>query len=98
MNDNKKRRSIKISVDDELYNLLQSIKDNYGFKNVCEFNTALLNLLCQYIEAAEKRGNTGKDNRTDSEMITDMFNDLGNWERTPDGVVPVRHKKNINIK
>ena len=73
---------------------LQKIKDDYGFKNVCEFNTALLNLLCQYIDAADIRGCIGSDNTTDSEVITNMFNDLGNWEHTPDGIVPVRHNKN----
>ena len=94
MDDNKKRRRINISVDDDLYQRLQKIKDDYGFKNVCEFNTALLNLLCQYIDAADIRCRKQLDRQTDNEIITDMFNDLGNWEHTPDGVVPVRHKKN----
>ena len=94
MNYDKKRRRINISVDDDLYQRLQKIKDDYGFKNVCEFNTALLNLLCQYIDAADIRGCIGSDNTTDSEVIINMFNDLGNWEHTPDGIVPVRHNKN----
>ena len=94
MDDNKKRRRINISVDDDLYQRLQHIKKAYGFKNVCEFNTALLNMLCQYIDAAEIRCRKQSDRQTDKEIITDMFNDLGNWEYTPDGVVPVRHKKN----
>lgn len=91
MNDNKKRRRINISVDDEMYQRLQCIKNEYGFKNVCEFNTALLNLLCQYIDAADKRGGHSESDRI---TITRMFNDLGNWEHTPDGIVPVRHNKN----
>ena len=98
MDDNKKRRRINISVDDDLYQRLQHIKKAYGFKNVCEFNTALLNMLCQYIDAAEKRGPVSMTSYTDSEIITDMFNDLGNWEHTPDGIVPVRHKNNNDTK
>lgn len=94
MDDNKKRRRINISVDDDLYQRLQHIKKAYGFKNVCEFNTALLNMLCQYIDAAEIRCRKQLDRQTDKEIITDMFNDLGNWEHTPDGIVPVRHNKN----
>jgi len=96
MNDNKKRRRINISVDDKLYQRLQHIKNDYGFKNVCEFNKALLNLLCQYIDAAEQRGSIDPEH-TDSELIIDMFNDLGSWEHTPNGIVPVRHKNNGDI-
>ena len=51
-------------------------------------------MLCQYIDAAEIRCRKQLDRQTDKEIITDMFNDLGNWEHTPDGIVPVRHKKN----
>ena len=94
MDNSKKRRRINISVDDDLYQRLQHIKKAYGFKNVCEFNTALLNMLCQYIDAAETRCRKQSDRQTDKEIITDMFNDLGNWEHTPDGIVSVRHKKN----
>lgn len=94
MDNNKKRRRINISVDDDLYQRLQHIKKAYGFKNVCEFNTALLNMLCRYIDAAEIRCRKQSDRQTDKEIITDMFNDLGNWEHTPDGIVPVRRKKN----
>lgn len=83
------RRRINVSVDDELYKKLTRIKNAYGFKNVCELNVALLNVVCQYIEAAE--GRRGRSQPPDIEEITDMFNDLGSWERTPDGVVPVRH-------
>lgn len=88
---NDKRRRINISVDDALYKKLQHIKKAYGFKNVCEFNTALLTLLCQYIDAAEERGPMNMT-YSDSEIITYMFNDFGNWEHTPDGIIPVRHK------
>lgn len=90
-----RRRRINISVDDDLYQRLQRIKTAYGFKNVCEFNVALLNILCQYIEAAEIR--TEHTHIPNKEAITQMFDKLGNWEETPQGVVPIRHKKHTNI-
>jgi len=47
------------------------------------------------IYAADKRGGHSESDRiTDKEVITRMFNDFGNWEHTPDGIVPVRHNKN----
>lgn len=88
---NNKRRRINITVDDTMYKRLQHIRSAYGFKNVCEFNNALLNILCQYIDIAEKRG-ADRPTQTDSETIIEMFNDLGNYEHTPEGIVPVRHK------
>lgn len=88
-----KRRRINTSVEDALYQRLQRIKAKYGFRNVCELNVALLNILASHVEAAESRPTEYTANV--SEEIDEMFNDLGSWERVPDGNVPKRgHRTN----
>ena len=86
-----KRKRINVSVDEALYQKLTRIKEAYGFTNICELNVALLNIVAQYIDAAEQR--SGRLRPPDADDIPEMFNDLGGWERTPDGVAPVRHAK-----
>ena len=83
------RKRINISVDEQTYEELQRIRRSYGFKNLCEFSVAMLHVVAQYIQAAEARRGTRED--VDAVSIMNMFNEMGAWERTPDGIVPVRH-------
>ena len=80
----KKRRRINVSVDEAQYVRLQALQKAYGFKNVCELTRALLNILTQYTDAAQGRRQRRPVSVGDD--ILDMFNDLGDWERTPDNV------------
>ena len=80
------RKRINITVDDDMYVRLQHIKSVYGFRNICEFNTALLNILCNYIDA--KKDITTTDLHTD---IESMFNELSEGTERTYGDIPVRH-------
>lgn len=84
------RKRINISVDEDLYNWLQSLKDKYGFKNVCELNVSLLRVTRTYLDEAEQRSRQAAASATDHDEIIEMFNDLGDWEETPTGVVPMK--------
>lgn len=87
------KKRINITVSEELYSKLQRLKDMYGFKNVCEMNVSLLNILCQYIEAAEFRAGRVTAQPEDYGIINDMFNELGEWEQTPANVNPPKRKR-----
>lgn len=87
----KSRKRINISVDEPTYAELQRIKEAYGFKSLCQFSVAMLNILCRYIRVGEERHRRHRP--TVQTEIVDMFNDLGNWERTPDGIAPARHPR-----
>lgn len=85
-----KRRRINITIDDILYARLTRIKENYGFKNVCELGVAVLNILATHIEAKELAQQPDMDSDDEYREIESMFNELATWERTPNGVVPKR--------
>jgi Arc/MetJ-type ribon-helix-helix transcriptional regulator len=80
----KNRKRINVSVDCQQYQRLQELQRTYGFKNVCELTRALLNILTQYTDAAAGRRQRRPASVGDD--ILDMFNDLGDWETTPENV------------
>lgn len=85
------RRRINISVDERQYEKLTRLKDAYGFKNVCELTRALLNILTDYVDAAGERRRR-RPPSVGSEIL-DMFNELGDWEKTPANIQPpARHR------
>lgn len=77
------RKRINVSVDEAQYRRLQALQKAYGFKNVCELARAMLNILTQYTDAAATRRRKPVSVGDD---ILDMFNDLGDWETTPENV------------
>jgi hypothetical protein len=90
------RRRINISIDELLYDRLTRIKKTYGFKNVCELSIAALNILAGHIEKAEQGKGAAIGYDDEHEAIEEMFSELANWERKPDGTVPKRdHKPNM---
>lgn len=90
------RKRINISVDESQYEKLTRIKEAWGFRNVCELTTALLNVVTQYIDAAEERH--GKDLGEAGDEITAMFDDLGAWEETPATIVPPARRRKDNYE
>jgi len=80
----KNRKRINVSVDCQQYQRLQELQRAYGFKNVCELTRALLNILTQYTDAAA--GRRQRKPASVGDDILDMFNDLGDWETTPENV------------
>ena len=90
------RKRINISVDEETYEELQGIRKRYGFKNLCEISVAMLHLLSRYIHAAEHR--CSRHEESTDETITNMFNEMGQWETTPDDVTPYVHHHHKTIK
>lgn len=78
------RKRINVSVDEVQYRRLQALQKAYGFKNVCELTRAMLNILTQYTDAAAGRRQRRPASVGDD--ILDMFNDLGDWETTPENV------------
>lgn len=88
------RKRINISIDEATYGRLSKIKEAYGFRSICELAAASLGLLVQYVEAAGERADRAVPSAEDE--ISEMFNDLGAWEQTPQSVVPpaLRHTRN----
>ena len=78
------RKRINVSVDEVQYRRLQALQKAYCFKNVCVLTRAMLNILTQYTDAAAGRRQRRPASVGDD--ILDMFNDLGDWETTPENV------------
>lgn len=86
------RKRINVSVSEAQYRKLQELQKACGLKNVCELTRALLNILTQYTDAANKRKQRAPVSVGDD--ILDMFNELGDWEKTPENVqAPARRRK-----
>lgn len=84
-----RRRRINISVSQEEYELLAAIRDECGFRSVCTLARAMLRLLPRYIEAGRER-----HRRQGTNEIQDMFDEMGDWERTPFNTEPpARHRR-----
>lgn len=88
------RKRINITIDPETYERLHKIKRTHGFNSICGLVAALVHILLDRIEWADKRDlELPEDN---GQYIDKMFYDFGQCERTPDGDVPVRrHAKRI---
>lgn len=83
------RKRINISVDPQTYERLRGLVRAHGFSNVCELVVAFAHILLDRMEKAENRKFDLPD--PDGAYIDEMFYNLGNSVRTPDGTVPVRH-------
>lgn len=69
--------------------MLQQLKQEHGFSNVCELVVAFVHILLDRMEVADKRKYDLPED--DGQYIDRMFDDLGHTQRTPNGEVPVRH-------
>ena len=86
-----KRRRVNISVDPDTYDRLQKLKEQHGFKNACELVVAFVHILLDRLEdPAERRYDLPED---EGDYITDMFDDLGHVQPTPDGNPPKRRNR-----
>ena len=83
------RKRVNISVDPQTYAKLKQMQRAYGFANVCELVVALVHILLDRVETAERRKYDLPED--DGAYIDQMFDDLANTERQPDGTVPARH-------
>jgi|LAHS01.1.fsa_nt_gb hypothetical protein len=91
-----KHRRINTSIEETLYRRLLRIKDKYGFKTICELNVAVLNILATHVEAAEQTARR-MEHADIYDEIDMMFNELGSWEKVPDGKVPKRGHRPKNL-
>lgn len=83
------RKRVSISLDPATYNKLQRVRQEHGFKNLCELVVAFAHILLDRMEVAEERKYDLPED--DGRYIDSMFDDLSNTQRVPDGTVPVRH-------
>lgn len=83
------RKRVNISVDPQTYAKLKQMQRAYGFANVCELVVALVHILLDRVETAERRKYDLPED--DGAYIDQMFDDLGHVGRVPDGTVPARH-------
>lgn len=83
------RKRVNISLDPATYDKLQRVRQEHGFKNLCELVVAFAHILLDRMEVAGKRKYDLPED--DGRYIDAMFDDLSNVHRVPDGTVPVRH-------
>lgn len=83
------RKRVNISLDPATYDKLQRVRQEHGFKNLCELVVAFAHILLDRMEAAGKRKYDLPED--DGQYIDSMFDDLAHVHRVPDGTVPVRH-------
>ena len=79
-----------MSIDMETYGKLKKLQLEYGFKNLCELMTAFTSVLLDRLKPEDSRRHDLPED--DGKYIDQMFDELGNSQRVPDGSVPVRHK------
>lgn len=88
------RIQVKISVDSQTYESLQGIMQTHGFSSAGALITALVHILLDRTEVADKRKYDLPDD--DGRYIDEMFDSLSHVQRTPNGDAPVRrHTKRI---
>ena len=80
---------MNISLDPATYDKLQRVRQEHGFKNLCELVVAFAHILIDRMEVAKDRKYDLPED--DGRYIDLMFDDLSNTQRVPDGTVPVRH-------
>lgn len=83
------RKRVNISLDPATYDKLQRVRQEHGFKNLCELVVAFAHILIDRMEVAGKRKYDLPED--DGQYIDSMFDDLAHVHRVPDGTVPVRH-------
>lgn len=84
---NRKRLNLTLRIAD--YEYTKSLANEYGFKNLCGFVAEVLSLFLNY---SRNPPVTRKRLPTINEEITQMFNELMDYEQTPANTLPgVRH-------
>ena len=84
---NRKRLNLTLRITD--YEYMKKLASEYGFNNACGFVTEVLSLFLNY---SKNPPTTRKKLPTISEEITQMFNELLDYEQTPANTLPgVRH-------
>ena len=83
------RKRVNISIDPATYAKLQQLRQAYGFANVCEVVVAIVHILIDRVEQADKRRYDLPED--DGQYIDGMFDELAHHQPEPDGMVPVRH-------
>ena len=83
------RKRVNISIDPATYAKLQQLRQAYGFANVCEVVVAIVHILIDRVERADKRRYDLPED--DGRYIDEMFAELAHHQPEPDGTVPVRH-------
>lgn len=76
-----------MSIDPKTYDKLLRIKQEQGFRNVCELVVAFVHILLDRLEQAGQRKYDLPED--DGAYIDEMFDELGHVERTPNGDTPV---------
>ena len=86
------RKRVNISIDEQTYNDLQKLRKTYGFKNACEVVVAFVHILLDRTRKAEER--IYDLPKQDGEYIDGMFEDLENFEHTPNNTNPPKQTRN----
>lgn len=81
------RKRVNISTDPKTYEKLLRIKQEQGFRNVCELVVAFIHILLDRLEQAGHRKYDLPED--DGAYIDEMFEELENVERTPNGDTPI---------
>ena len=90
------RKRVNISIDPKTYERLQRVKDTYGFKNACKLVVAFVHILLDRVTEAEERYTDLPED--EGAYIDKMFDDLGNYEKTPANTDPPRQRRNRTKK
>ena len=90
------RKRVNISIDPNTYEKLLRIKQERGFSNVCELVVAAVHILLDRTEAAGRRRYDLPED--DGAYIDEMFEDLGNYEKTPANTNPPKQHRNRTKK
>lgn len=85
------RRRINVSIKPIYYDELLRICKDYGFTTPCEICTALISVFINRVNHAESQGRKFESNE---EHIKKMFDELENWEPTPQpDIMYKRHQR-----
>lgn len=87
------RKDIHVSVNASVYGRLEDLRRSCGFRSIPELARTLLSVFIQYAEAGAERRMAQDADRE----ILGMFDEMGDWEKTPATVVPpARRRRNGN--
>lgn len=92
-----KKRRLNLTMSSYTHERLEAMRKQYGFSSGCEMVTAFVNLLLDRLESPElRRFDLPED---EGRYLDDMFGEMANVIRQPEGDVPVRSKhRQINEK
>lgn len=77
------RKRISISVDDNIYSQLSTIRQAYSFRSISELSVSLLSMLCKSIEAQQKGTSL---ECADYDVIRIMFESFAEFERSDEAI------------